>query len=52
MSLFSVLATALVSIVGLTVLLALLGKVPINYSIRNLVVRWPISLMTLSLIHI
>ena len=46
MSLFSILATSLVSIVGFTILLALVGKVPINYSIRNLIVRWPISLMT------
>ena len=46
MSLFSMLATSLISIVGLTILLALVGKVPINYSIRNLIVRWPISLMT------
>ncbi|NBR06341.1 MAG: FtsX-like permease family protein [Planctomycetes bacterium] len=46
MNLSSVLVTSLVSVVCLTILLALVGKVPINYSIRNLIVRWPISLMT------
>lgn len=46
MDLFSTLAVSLISVVCLTILLALLGKVPLNYSIRNLIVRWPISLMT------
>lgn len=33
-------------IFAITFLLALVGKIPLNYNIRNLVVRWPITLMT------
>src|SRR5262249_52309413 len=31
---------------GLVLLLAVLGKVPISYNLRNLVVRWPVTLLT------
>ena len=33
-------------IFAITFLLAFVGKIPLNYNIRNLVVRWPITLMT------
>ena len=38
----------LAAFVGLMVLLAVVGKVPISYSLRNLVVRWRITLLTAS----
>lgn len=35
----------LAAFVGLMVLLAVVGKVPISYNLRNLVVRWPITIL-------
>src|SRR5438045_542275 len=32
--------------IALMVLLALFGRVPIRYNLRNLAVRWPITLLT------
>jgi hypothetical protein len=41
-----VLLAILGGLTGLLVVLALLGRVPLRYNVRNLVVRWPTTLLT------
>lgn len=46
MDLVTTLAIYFAAVIAGFILLAFLGKVPLKYSLRNLIVRWPISLMT------